>query len=69
MPKRSLSALVLARLSPKGYDEQSRVKVLNGRVWGHPAFAGRWMFAKTDAGEARQKAGPRELVCVELAGK
>lgn len=61
--------LVLARLSPKGYDEQSRMKVLNGRVWGHPAFAGRWMFAKTDGGDAWQKAGPHELVCVELVGK
>lgn len=58
--------LVLCRLSPKGYEEESRVKVLNGRVWGHPAFAGRFMFAKTDGAGAWQKAGPHELVCVEL---
>lgn len=61
--------LVLARLSPKGYEEESRTKVLNGRVWGHPAFAGRFLFAKTDGGEAWQNAGPHELVCVELVEK
>jgi outer membrane protein assembly factor BamB len=61
--------LVLARLTPKEYDEHSRTKALNGRVWGHPAFAGRWMFAKTDGGEAWQSAGQCELVCVELVGK
>jgi outer membrane protein assembly factor BamB len=61
--------LVLAKLSPQGYEEQSRTKVLNGRVWGHPAFAGRFLFAKTDGAEAWQKGGPHELVCVELVGK
>src|SRR5262249_21717000 len=58
--------LVLAKLTPKGYDEQSRTKVLGGRAWGHPAFAGRFIFAKTDGGEAWQKGGPHNLVCVEL---
>jgi outer membrane protein assembly factor BamB len=58
--------LVMARLTPKEYAEQSRTKVLKGRAWGHPAFAGRWLFAKTDGGEAWQKGGPHELVCVEL---
>jgi outer membrane protein assembly factor BamB len=58
--------LVLARLSPKGYEEQSRTKALAGRVWGHPAFAGRFLFAKTDGAEAWQNAGPHELACVEL---
>lgn len=62
----SAGELVLARLTPKGYDEQSRAKVLTGRVWGHPAFAGRHMFAKADGAEAWQNAGPHELVCVEL---
>ena len=62
----SVGELVLARLTPEGYDEQSRTKVLGGRVWGHPAFAGRLMFAKTDGAEAWRKAGPHELVCVEL---
>ena len=61
--------LVLARLTPKGYDELSRTKALNGRVWGHPAFAGRFMFAKTDGGESWQKAGQNELVCVDLVEK
>ena len=61
--------LVLCRLNPKGYDEQSRTKVLPAQVWGHPAFAGRFMFAKTDGAEAWQKAGPSELICVELVEK
>jgi outer membrane protein assembly factor BamB len=62
----SVGELVQTRLSPKGYAEQSRVKVLTGRVWSHPAFAGRFMYARTDGGEAWQSAGQNELVCVEL---
>jgi outer membrane protein assembly factor BamB len=62
----STGELVLCRLNPKGYEEESRVKVLRGQVWGHPAFAGRFMFAKTDGAEAWRKAGQCELVCVEL---
>lgn len=58
--------LVLCRLNEKGYDEQSRTKVLPGQVWGHPAFAGRFLFAKTDGAEAWRKAGRGEIVCVEL---
>jgi hypothetical protein len=65
----SAGELVLLRLHPKGYEEQSRAKVLNGQVWGHPAFAGRFMFAKTDGAEAWRKAGQCELVCVELVEK
>ena len=65
----SVGELVLCRLNPKGYEEQSRAKVLNGSVWGHPAFAGRFLFAKTDGAEAWRKAGQCELVCVELAGE
>jgi len=61
--------LVLCRLNPKGYDEQSRTKVLPAQVWGHPAFSGRFMFAKTDGAEAWQKAGQSELICVELVEK
>jgi outer membrane protein assembly factor BamB len=63
--------LIIAKLSPKGYQEISRAHVLEptngmatgfGRakrmvVWSHPAFAGRCMFARND----------RELVCVSLA--
>lgn len=62
----AVGELVLLRLNPNGYDEQSRTTVLNGRVWGHPAFAGRWMFAKSDGGEGWQNARPHELMCVEL---
>jgi outer membrane protein assembly factor BamB len=57
--------LILARLSPEGYQELGRCHVLDatnntfGRpvVWSHPAFAQRCLFARND----------RELVCVDLA--
>lgn len=57
--------LILARLSPKGYEELDRFHVLEptnecfGRsvVWSHPAFAQRCVFARND----------KELVCVDLA--
>jgi outer membrane protein assembly factor BamB len=57
--------LILADLSPSGYKESARAKVLDpltpatGRkvVWSHPAFANRCVFARND----------KELVCVSLA--
>ena len=57
--------LILAHLSPDGYDEVGRFHVLKptgecfGRevVWSHPAFADRSLFARND----------EELVCVSLA--
>ena len=57
--------LILARLTPKGYDEIGRAKILEptnkaaGRdiVWSHPAFANRSMYARND----------KEIVCVSLA--
>ncbi|MBI5820651.1 MAG: PQQ-like beta-propeller repeat protein [Verrucomicrobia bacterium] len=65
-----LGDLILAKLSPKGYEELGRFHVLEptnktfGRamVWSHPAFAQRCLFARND----------KELVCVDLtaaAGK
>ncbi|MBP86287.1 MAG: pyrrolo-quinoline quinone [Planctomycetaceae bacterium] len=59
--------LILAKLSPSGYEEISRFHVLDptnecfGRdvVWSHPAFAQKCMFARND----------KELVCVGLAGE
>jgi outer membrane protein assembly factor BamB len=57
--------LILARLSPKGYEEVSRARLLEptnaarGRavVWTHPAFANRSVYARND----------KEIVCVSLA--
>jgi outer membrane protein assembly factor BamB len=57
--------LLIAKLSPKGYEEVSRWKMLEptgaafGRpvVWSHPAFANRCVFARND----------KELVCASLA--
>jgi outer membrane protein assembly factor BamB len=59
--------LILARLSPKGYDEIGRARILNptnknaGRevVWSHPAYANRSMYVRND----------REMVCVSLAAR
>jgi hypothetical protein len=57
--------LIIARLSPTGYQELSRAHILEptstafGRhvVWSHPAFANRCAFARND----------KEIVCVDLA--
>ncbi len=59
--------LIIARLSPRGYEEISRTHLLDptnkdcGRlvVWSHPAFANRCIYARND----------RELVCVSLAAR
>lgn len=59
--------LIIARLSPKGYDEISRTKLIEptmeqlrqrgGVCWSHPAFANRHVFVRND----------KELVCASLA--
>lgn len=57
--------LILARLTPEGYEEISRARLLEptnrdpGRevVWSHPAFANRCIYARND----------REIVCASLA--
>jgi outer membrane protein assembly factor BamB len=57
--------LILANLSPQGYKEIDRARILEpvqsarGRhvVWSHPAFAHRCVFARND----------KEIVCVSLA--
>lgn len=58
--------LIIARLSPKGYEEISRAKLLEptlgqlnqrgGVCWAHPAYAHQSIFARSD----------RELVCASL---
>jgi outer membrane protein assembly factor BamB len=56
--------LIIARLSPKGYEEIDRAhlleptgKALRRRVvWSHPAFANRSMYARND----------KEIICVSL---
>jgi outer membrane protein assembly factor BamB len=56
--------LIIARLTPKGYDEISRTHLLDatnrdpGRdvVWSHPAFASRCVFARND----------KEILCADL---
>ncbi|MBI3865425.1 MAG: PQQ-binding-like beta-propeller repeat protein, partial [Planctomycetia bacterium] len=60
--------LIIARLSPKVYEEISRWKMLEPTatafqdrnvVWSHPAFANKCVFARND----------NELVCASLAEK
>ncbi len=59
--------LIIARLSPKGYEEISRAHLLEplnkdcGRpvVWSHPAFANRRVYARND----------KEIICADLAQK
>ena len=59
--------LIIAKLSPKGYEEVSRAHLLDttlstrGRdvTWCHPAFAGRCAFVRND----------KELVCLSLAAE
>jgi outer membrane protein assembly factor BamB len=47
--------LILARLNPAGYQEQSRTRII-GPTWAHPAYAGDRVYARSDS----------ELVCVSL---
>ena len=57
--------LIIARLSPKGYEEISRMHLIDADnrdphravVWSHPAFANKCVFARND----------HEIVCVSLA--
>ncbi len=59
--------LIIARLSPQGYEEISRAKLLQptrvqlpqrgGVCWSHPAYAQRHVFARND----------EEIVCASLA--
>ena len=59
--------LIIARLSPKGYEELSRAHVIEpdnrdpGRpvVWSHPAFAHRRIYLRNDS----------EILCYDLAAK
>ena len=59
--------LIIARLTPKGYEEISRAHILEptntmpGRpvVWSHPAFANKCIYARND----------KEIVCISLAAE
>jgi outer membrane protein assembly factor BamB len=59
--------LIIAELTPEGYEEISRAKLIEpttgqlrrrgGVTWSHPAFANRHVFARND----------KELVCADLS--
>jgi outer membrane protein assembly factor BamB len=65
--------LIISRLSPKGFEEISRAKLIEptpeqlrqrragnfGVCWSHPAFAGKHIFARND----------KEIVCANLAAE
>jgi outer membrane protein assembly factor BamB len=48
--------LLQVRLTPEGYDELSRAKIVD-QTWAHPAYANRCVFARDDS----------QIVCVRLA--
>lgn len=63
-----LGDLIIAKMSPQGYDELSRANILvptntmaepKGRrvIWSHPAFANRSVYARND----------KEIICVSMA--
>lgn len=60
-----IGELMICGLSPDGFDERGRAKLLEptsvarGRkvVWSHPAFAGQQMYARND----------EEIICVDLS--
>jgi outer membrane protein assembly factor BamB len=62
-----LGDLIIAKLTPKGYEEISRARLLEPTntdarrpvVWSHPAFANKCVYARND----------KELVCVSLAAE
>lgn len=60
--------LIIAHLSPQGYEETSRAKLIEPTnravprrmvVWSHPAFANRCVYARND----------KEILCVDLSAK
>jgi hypothetical protein len=60
--------LIIARLTPKGYDEVSRAHLLKPTntmvsarpvLWSHPAFANKSIYARND----------KEIVCYSLAAE
>jgi hypothetical protein len=55
--------LILARLNPTGYHEQSRTRIIEATerspIWSHPAYAGSHVYARND----------REIVCFSLLEK
>ena len=61
--------LIISKLSPAGFEEISRAKLIEptmgqlprrgGVCWTHPAFANRHVFVRND----------KELICASLAAK
>jgi outer membrane protein assembly factor BamB len=58
--------LILARINPQGYQEESRRKILDKEVWSHPAFAGKCVYVRTDGAEQAVHTGPHEIACFAL---
>ncbi|MDA1213822.1 MAG: SUMF1/EgtB/PvdO family nonheme iron enzyme [Planctomycetota bacterium] len=50
--------LILIRLNPMGYNEDSRTKIIE-TTWAHPAYSGNCVYARSD----------NEIVCVVLPGR
>jgi len=61
--------LILARLTPQGYQELSRTRVVSQDVWAHPAFAGRFLYVRSDGGQRSVTARDLELLCIPLVSE
>jgi outer membrane protein assembly factor BamB len=57
--------LILAKLNPDGYHEQSRTNILSKRTWSHPGFSDSFIYVRSDGGEQMGKQ-PFELICFQL---
>jgi outer membrane protein assembly factor BamB len=62
----STGELILARINPSGYQEQSRKKILSQEVWSHPGFAGNYIYVHSDGAEQAVRSGPHEIACFVL---
>jgi outer membrane protein assembly factor BamB len=58
--------LILLRLNPQNYHEINRTRICDEQVWSHPAFAGRFMYVRTDGAEKATTARNLKLLCVPL---
>lgn len=60
----AVGEFVVAQLTPRGYQEIARRRVVEGKVWAHPAFSGRRVYLRTDGAEHAAAGGPFTLTCV-----
>ena len=60
MALNAVGELVLLNLTPEGFEDRGRVKIIEGRdapVWAHPAFSGQEVFVRSQG----------EMVCARVS--